>query len=74
MRTQLIRSHDGKLHLYSDGAPVYGAAVSHISQNHDGELQAVIVVPLNSVALGEINNVVPFAFPTTHPAADKVTR
>ena len=71
MRTELLRSHDGKLHLYSDGAPVYGAAVSHISQTHDGELQAVIVVPLTAVSIGEINNVVPFVRP---PFPDKVTR
>lgn len=71
MRTQLLRSNDGKLYLYSDGAPVHGAVVSHISQSHDGELQAVIVVPLSSLGMGEINNVVPFVRP---PFPDKATR
>lgn len=63
MTTELLRSHDGALHLHSDGRPVNGAIVTGIGQSAEGHLQAIVVVPLNRAVLGEQRNVVPFVRP-----------
>lgn len=63
MTTEILRAHDGKLHLYSDERPVAGAVVTGISAGSDGELQAIVLVPLRSAVIGEQRNVIPFVRP-----------
>lgn len=71
MTTELLRDNTGALHLYSDGRPVDGARVNNVSQSPDGELQAIVVVPLKHARIGEVRNVVPFVRP---PTPDLTTR
>lgn len=71
MTTELLRGHDGALYLYSDGRPVSGSIVTGIGQSAEGELQAIVVVPMRHAVLGEQRNVVPFVRP---PMPDIATR
>lgn len=70
MATELLRDHTGSLSLYSDGRPVAGARVTGIGASNDGDLQAIVVVPLKHAVLGEQRNVVPFV----RPPPERVTR
>lgn len=64
MSTELLRSHDGALHLYSDGRPVSGSRVTGIGADpQTGDLQAIIVLPLKGAVVGEVRNVIPFVRP-----------
>lgn len=56
---EINRDHTGKLHLSVAGQYASGANVSHMTAV-EGELCAVVFVPLKVAKLGEVQNVIPF--------------
>lgn len=59
-KATIVRDHEGKLHAYVDGQPIYGASVSNIGQVGD-EAAVLIIIPLKHVTLSETDNVVPMS-------------
>ena len=55
---RMNRDHAGKLHLRVGAEYAVGAEVSSIV-HQNGELVAVITIPMKHVVLGEVDNVVP---------------
>jgi len=55
---ELIRDHEGKVAMHVNGAPALGAQVTGVN-NINGELVAVVLVPLKHTRMGEQSNVVP---------------
>ena len=53
------RDHKGALQMYVSGVPALGAKVTGVNMI-EGELQAVLLMPLSAATIGEMNNVVPF--------------
>lgn len=62
--TEIKRSNDGRLHLWTHGRPVDGAVVSSI-EFIGAEHYAKVMVPLSRAILGEVDNVVPFVRPAS---------
>lgn len=56
---RLNRNHEGKLHLRVGGEYAIGADVTSIQQVN-GELVAIVTIPLKHAIMGEVDNVVPF--------------
>lgn len=60
--TELKRDHEGKLHLYVNGAPALGVKFTGMQAVGD-ENVAFFAVPLKTSTIGEVANVVPFVRP-----------
>ena len=59
---KINRDINGVLHLEVAGQYASGAKVTGF--NHfDGEMCAVVIVPLKHASLGEVSNVIPFVRP-----------
>lgn len=57
---RLNRDGSGKLQLRVGAEYAFGAEVSSIV-HQNGELVAVVTIPLRHVVMGEVDNVIPFA-------------
>ncbi len=55
----IVRDHKGDLHLMVDGKHVHGASLTSI-QTYDGELSAIVVIPLRFATVGEVDNIIAF--------------
>ena len=58
MNVELIRNHLGQFDLAVAGRYAIGAQVTSISQ-YEGELAAIVVIPLKHCTVAEQSNVVP---------------
>lgn len=56
----LTRDHEGEMHLSVSGHYALGARVIQIANNHQGEMVAVVHVPLKDLVFKEQDSVVPF--------------
>lgn len=59
---ELKRDHEGAMHLVVGGQFASGSQVAGV-QMVNGEMTAIVWVPLKHVVLGEVTNVVPFVRP-----------
>ncbi len=55
---RLNRDHSGKLHLRVGAEYAFGAEVSSVV-TMNGELTAIVAIPLKHLVIGEVDNVVP---------------
>jgi hypothetical protein len=55
---EIKRDHNGTMHLHVAGVPALGATVTAIT-TVNGEMGAVVFVPLKLTLLGEIDRVIP---------------
>ena len=61
---QLQRDHAGQLHLVVGNQFAVGSKVTGVNMI-EGELVAIVLVPLNQVTVAEVTNVIPFAKPAS---------
>lgn len=54
----LRRDHLGKLHLRVGSEYALGSEVTSVVMNN-GELSAVVLIPIKHVVMGELDNVIP---------------
>lgn len=59
---EIQRDHNGAMHMLVSGQFAVGSTVAGI-QHVNGELTAVVWVPLKEATFGEVRNVVPFVRP-----------
>jgi hypothetical protein len=58
---ELQRDHKGKLHLVVGNQFAVGAEVHSLQPDNDGNLVAIVRIPLKDVIVSEMKNVLPFA-------------
>ena len=56
----IIRDHEGDMHLTVANHYALGAKVIQIANNHQGEMVAVVHIPLKDVVFEEQDTVIPF--------------
>lgn len=62
MTIQLKREYNGNIVLHVNGQPAAAAKFGGIQPSPDG-MQAVFIISMQHVVMGEIDNVVPFVAP-----------